>query len=165
MSFLSRVKQLFGGDKPLEEDSPVQSPEIAAELQQPAVPDTAQAVHQQAGSTRGELADFDILEELLIDAGIDVIELLQPDLLGVGRLAREFGGKVCFCCSVDHQRRAISGARDEIFAYARFLRDTLGTFSGGFIAYIEDYACLGMSEQNYQWIREAFHRLNDETPA
>ena len=96
----------------------------------------------------------------LIDIGVDVIELLQPDLLGVERLARNFGGKVCFCCSIDHQRRAISGTRDEIFAYARFLRDTLGAFNGGFIAYVEDYACLGMSEQNYQWIREAFHGLN-----
>jgi len=96
----------------------------------------------------------------LIDAGVDVIELLQPDLLGVERLACDFGGKVCFCCSVDHQRRAISGTRDEIFAYARFLRDMLGAFNGGFIAYIEDYACLGMSERNYQWIREAFHALN-----
>jgi len=101
----------------------------------------------------------------LIDVGVDVIELLQPDLLGVKRLANDFGGKVCFCCSVDHQRRAISGTRDEIFAYARFLRDTLSAFNGGFIAYIEDYACLGMSEQNYQWIREAFHSLNGETPA
>lgn len=100
----------------------------------------------------------------LIDVGVDVIELLQPDLLGVERLARDFGGKVCFCCSIDHQRRAISGTRDEIFAYARFLRDTLGAFNGGFIAYIEDYACLGMSEQNYQWIREAFHGLNGEMP-
>ncbi len=95
----------------------------------------------------------------LIDIGVDVIELLQPDLLGVERLAREFGGKVCFCCSIDHQRRAISGTREEIFAYARFLRDALGAFHGGFIAYVEDYACLGMSEQNYQWIREAFHGL------
>ncbi|MCX6085200.1 MAG: signal recognition particle-docking protein FtsY [Caldiserica bacterium] len=72
MSFLSRVKQLFGGDKPAEEDSPVQTAEVAAELQQPAVPDAAQAEHQQAGGTRRELADFDALEELLIDAGIDV---------------------------------------------------------------------------------------------
>jgi len=92
----------------------------------------------------------------LIDIGVDVIELLQPDVMGVERLAHDFGGKVCFCCSVDHQRRAISGTRDEIFAYARRLRDTLGAFNGGYIAYIEDYSCLGMSEQNYQWIREAF---------
>lgn len=105
---------------------------------------------------------FDIVGDL-IEIGVDVIELLQPDLLGVERLAREFGGHVCFCCSVDHQRRAISGARNEIFAYARFLRDTLGAFHGGFIAYIEDYACLGMGEQNYQWIREAFHSLQAET--
>jgi hypothetical protein len=39
------------------------------------------------------------------------------------------------------------------------LRNTLGCFHGGFIAYIEDYSCLGMSERNYQWIREAFHSL------
>jgi hypothetical protein len=96
----------------------------------------------------------------LIEIGVDVVELLQPDLLGIDRLAADFGGRVCFCCSIDHQRRAISGARDEIFAYARRLRDTLGAFNGGFIGYVEDYACLGMSEQNYQWIREAFHSLD-----
>jgi uroporphyrinogen decarboxylase len=95
----------------------------------------------------------------LIDIGVDVIELLQPDIFGVEWLAREFGGKVCFCCSVDHQRRAVSGTRDEIFAYARQLNDMLGAFHGGFIGYVEDYASLGMSEQNYQWIRQAFHGL------
>ncbi|MFH1741910.1 MAG: uroporphyrinogen decarboxylase family protein [bacterium] len=106
---------------------------------------------------------YSIIQDL-IDIGVDVLEFLQPDLLGVDRLAEEFGGKVCFCCSIDHQRRAISGTRDEIFAYAQYLRDKLGTSNGGFIAYIEDYACLGMSEQNYQWIREAFHSLNLNTP-
>jgi hypothetical protein len=96
----------------------------------------------------------------LIEIGVDVLELLQPDIFGVEQLAHEFGGKVCFCCSVDHQRRAVSGTRDEIFAYARLLRDQLGAFNGGFIGYIEDYGSLGMSEQNYQWIRQAFHGLN-----
>lgn len=98
----------------------------------------------------------------LIDIGVDVIEFLQPDVMGIDNLTRDFGGKVCFCCSIDHQRRAISGTRDEIFAYARKLNDTLGAFNGGFIAYIEDYRCLGMSEQNYQWIREAFHSINGD---
>ncbi len=97
----------------------------------------------------------------LIEVGVDVLELLQPDIFGVERLAKTFGGQVCFCCSIDHQRRAISGTRDEIFAYARLLRDMLGPFNGGYIAYIEDYASLGMSEQNYQWIRQAFHSLNE----
>ncbi len=98
----------------------------------------------------------------LIEAGVDILELLQPDIFGVERLAAEFGGRVCFCCAVDHQRRAISGTREEIIAYARLLRDSLGAFNGGFIGYIEDYASLGMSERNYQWIREAFHSLNGE---
>jgi uroporphyrinogen decarboxylase len=96
----------------------------------------------------------------LIEAGVDVLELLQPDIFGVERLAAEFGGQVCFCCAVDHQQRAISGTREEIRAYARLLVEQLGAYHGGFIAYIEDYASLGMSEQNYQWIREAFHSLS-----
>ncbi len=95
----------------------------------------------------------------LIDSGVDVLELLQPDIFGIERLASQYGGRVCFCCSVDHQRRAVSGTRDEIFDYARRLNDRLGCFDGGFIGYIEDYASLGMSEQNYQWIREAFRGL------
>ncbi len=95
----------------------------------------------------------------LIEVGVDVLELLQPDVFGVERLAREFGGKVCFCCSVDHQRRALKGTRDEIHAYARLLNESLGSHHGGFIGYVEDYASLGMSEDNYQWVREAFHGL------
>lgn len=95
----------------------------------------------------------------LIDIGVDVLELLQPDIYGVEWLAREFGGTVCFCCAVDHQRRAITDTRDEIFAYAQRLRDQLGAFHGGFIGYVEDYASLGMDEAHYQWIREAFHCL------
>jgi uroporphyrinogen decarboxylase len=96
----------------------------------------------------------------LIEIGVDVLELLQPDLFGIERLAADYGGRVCFCSSVDHQRRAVSGTREEIYAYVQRLNASLGCFHGGFIGYIEDYASLGMSEQNYQWIREAFHGLS-----
>jgi len=95
-----------------------------------------------------------------IDVGVDVLELLQPDIFGIERLAEEFGGRVCFCCSVDHQRLATTGTRDEILAYVRRLNDNLGRFRGGLIGYIEDYSSLGMSEHNYQWIREAFHGVS-----
>ena len=93
----------------------------------------------------------------LIEVGVDVLELLQPDVMGIGNLSRDFGGKVCFCNSIDHQRVAISGSRQEIFDYAETLKRKLGSFNGGFIAYIEDYSSLGMSDQNYQWIKEAFN--------
>ncbi|MGC8862222.1 MAG: uroporphyrinogen decarboxylase family protein [Armatimonadota bacterium] len=98
----------------------------------------------------------------LIDIGADVLEFLQPDVMGIDNLARDFGGKVCFCCSVDHQRVAISGSKQDIFDYAGRLISKLGSFDGGFIACIEDYSCLGMSEQNYQWICEAFSTLGRE---
>lgn len=101
---------------------------------------------------------FSIIGDL-ITAGADVIELLQPDVMGIERLAETYGGKVCFCCSVDHQRRAIAGTSDEIFAYARLLQEKLGGSNGAYIGYVEDYSSLGMSEQNYQWIRQAFHSL------
>lgn len=72
MSFLSRVKQLFGGDKPVEEESPVETPEIGAEPQELVLSTAAQTAQQQGGRARREAADIDALEELLIDAGIDV---------------------------------------------------------------------------------------------
>jgi len=72
VSFLSRVKQLFGGDTPVEEESPIEAPEVGVEPQESAVSAAAQTISQQAGGTRREAADFDVLEELLIDAGIDV---------------------------------------------------------------------------------------------
>jgi len=104
---------------------------------------------------------WEIIEDL-IGIGVDVLELLQPDIFGVERLAARFGGRVTFCCAVDHQRRAISGTREEIRDYARLLHDRLGRYHGGFIGYIEDYASLGMDEQHYRWVCEAFHALNDE---
>jgi hypothetical protein len=104
---------------------------------------------------------LDILDDL-IEIGADVLELLQPDIFGVEPLGQRFGGKVCFCCSVDHQRRAISGTQQEIMDYARHLHTHLGCFSGGLIGYVEDYASLGMSEDHYQWIREAFGALGAE---
>jgi hypothetical protein len=95
----------------------------------------------------------------MIEIGVDVFEFLQPDVFGVENLAREFGGHVSFACSVDHQRRAITGTREEIFAYTSLLRDTLGSFNGGYIGYLEFYDSMGMTEQTYQWIHEAFQSL------
>ena len=140
-------------------------PEIWRQVFKPRYADQFARV-RQAGMkvwlhTCGDVSD--IIPDL-IEIGVDILELLQPDVFGVERLARDFGGKVCFCCSIDHQRLAVSGTRDEIVAYARLLNEQLGAFNGGFIAYIEDYASLGMTEQSYQWIREAFHGPDASRP-
>jgi fused signal recognition particle receptor len=72
VSFLSRVKQLFGGDTPVQEKPLVEVPEIGADPRVPVVSLAAQTVPQKVGGARREATDFDALEELLIDAGIDV---------------------------------------------------------------------------------------------
>lgn len=73
MNFLSRIKQLFGTDKTAEDSASVLTPPVEEEpgtMPEPDAPN--QAVPQQASSAHREAADFDALEELLIDAGIDV---------------------------------------------------------------------------------------------
>ena len=66
-----------------------------------------------------------------IEIGLDVIELLQPDIFGVEYLGKNYGGKITFSCSVDHQRRAVQGSKEEIFDYVKRLSDNLNCFNGG----------------------------------
>jgi uroporphyrinogen decarboxylase len=55
----------------------------------------------------------------LIDAGVDVIDPIQPDAMDLKALAREFGGKVALCGGISDQRLArwtSTQVRDEIRA-------------------------------------------------
>lgn len=102
---------------------------------------------------------YDIIPDL-IEIGVDILNLNQPDLFGIEKIGKDFGGKVCFNCPVDHQTVAINGTRDEIFEYVKRLNESLGNFNGGFIGYIEEYHSVGMSDENYNNIVEAFESLN-----
>jgi len=76
---------------------------------------------------------YDIVEDL-IECGIAVLQLDQPGLYGVERLAAEFGGRVTFWCPVDIQRVLPSGDLARIDAFAHDLVEKLGARGGGFIA-------------------------------
>jgi len=103
---------------------------------------------------------IDLIIPDLIEIGVDILNLNQPDIFGIEYLGENYGGKVCFNCPVDHQTVAINGTRDEIFDYTKRLQKSLGTYNGGFIANIEEYKSVGMSEENYIAISEAFEALN-----
>ncbi len=75
----------------------------------------------------------DIIPDL-IDVGVDVLQLDQPKLLGVDRLARDFGGRVSFWCPVDIQATLPTGDLARIEAEAVELVEKLGAKGGGFIA-------------------------------
>ena len=105
----------------------------------------------------------EIVEDL-IEAGIDVLQLDQPGLMGVERLSSEFGGRVAFFCPVDIQKVMPLGDRKLIEEEARRMISLLGRFNGGFIAM--DYGAwedIRVKEEWAQWARDVFIREGNYT--
>lgn len=70
----------------------------------------------------------------LIDIGLNVLNPVQPQAMSVRRLAREFGGKLCFNGGVDVQGTLIRGTTDEVKREVHELVRLFGRFDGGYIA-------------------------------
>lgn len=102
------------------------------------------------------------LTELAVDfheIGTTVLNIAQPNVVDVDRVSAELRGKQCFLIPISYQTVSISGRVEEIYAEARRLHDLLGDRRGGFIGYVEEYGCMGMSAVNYRACAEAFRRL------
>lgn len=56
-------------------------------------------------------------------------------------------GIQCFMIPVSYQTVSISGSPEEIIEEARRAYALPGTPTGGFIGYVEEYSCMGMSEK------------------
>jgi len=95
----------------------------------------------------------------LIEIGVDMLNLSQPNLYDIPELGRSFGGRVCFVCPVSYQTTAISGSVTDIYRDVRTLVEHLGGFDGGLIGYVEEYSSIGMSERNYRACIRAFREL------
>ena len=95
----------------------------------------------------------------LIEIGVDMLNLSQPNLYDIPELGRSFGGRVCFVCPVSYQTTAISGTTEEIYADVRALVENLGSHNGGLIGYVEEYSSIGMSGENYRACIRAFREL------
>ncbi len=72
----------------------------------------------------------DIVGEL-IDAGMDVLDPVQPGAMDIDRLACEFGGRVAFSGAIDIQQLLCSGTPQEIRDEVWRIVDTLGRPYGG----------------------------------
>jgi hypothetical protein len=95
----------------------------------------------------------------LIEIGVDLLNISQPNLYDIEALGRDHGGDVCFVCPVSYQTTSITGTRDDIFREANRLVQNLGRPDGGFIGYVEAYESIGLSQQNYQNCVDAFVEL------
>jgi uroporphyrinogen decarboxylase len=94
----------------------------------------------------------------LIEAGVDILNVSQPNLYDIPELGRRFGGQVCFCCPVSYQTTSITGTREQIFEDVRLLVENLGRFNGGLLGYIEQYEEIGLTPSNYQSLIDAWGR-------
>jgi uroporphyrinogen decarboxylase len=92
----------------------------------------------------------------LIEVGVDVLQLDQPELMGLERIAAEFAGRVTFYCPVDIQKVMQTGDKMMVQTAARRM---LACFhkNGGFIA--KDYPqwdAIDVRDEWAQWARDVF---------
>jgi len=68
----------------------------------------------------------------LIEIGVHAVNAQIP-CMDAGRLAREFGGRLCFVAGADRQHRLPFGTPREVEAHCRTLADTFGRDNGGYV--------------------------------
>jgi FAD/FMN-containing dehydrogenase len=93
------------------------------------------------------------------EIGVDVLNISQPNTVDLANVGRGFRGKLCFLMPVSYQTVSITGTHAEILAEAQRMYSLLAGSDGGFIGYVEEYGCMGMSEENYRACGDAFRRL------
>jgi len=70
----------------------------------------------------------------LIDAGVDVFNLLQPRVLGIEDFGKLFAGKICFSTCADIQHTLPFKSVNEIKDEVRLLLECWATPQGGYVA-------------------------------
>ncbi len=100
----------------------------------------------------------DIIEEW-IDCGLDVVELEQPQALGIEEIGRRFRGRICFEGSSDSQATLPKKDRELIRKEARALWDNWATDSGGFIAVCGHGPDIGVPDEVIRMAFEAFEEV------
>jgi uroporphyrinogen decarboxylase len=103
--------------------------------------------------------DFTPIAADFHEIGADVLNISQPNVVDVPAVSARLRGRQCFLLPISYQTVSITGTVDEIYAEAERLHTLLGTPHGGFIGYVEEYSCMGMSARNYRACAEAFRRL------
>ncbi len=103
--------------------------------------------------------NFEAIIDDLHEIGVDVLNIAQPNVVDTASVGTRLRGRQCFLIPISYQTVSISGTVEEIHAEAQRLFDELAGENGGFIGYVEEYGCMGMSSENYKACAEAFRRL------
>ena len=97
----------------------------------------------------------------LIEAGLDVINLQQPRVLGTEKIGRQFRGRICFESLCDIQHTLPSEGEEEIREEAMLLLEHWATPEGGFI--LSDYGsgeAIGVEIDKKKTMLDAFMKAD-----
>jgi len=93
----------------------------------------------------GKINDF---VPYFIDAGIDVVNMGQPQTYGIQELGSRFAGKICFLSTADIQKTLPDGDVEKIRAEVRELVENWSTPDGGFVVFNYGMGeAIGVSEE------------------
>lgn len=93
------------------------------------------------------------------EVGVDVLNISQPNVMDLNDVSRKLRGQQCFMMPLSYQTTSICGTPEEIAREAERMYGLLATGDGGFIGYVEEYGCMGMSQDNYRACAKAFRGL------
>ncbi len=98
----------------------------------------------------------------LVELGVDVLNMQQPQACGLVELGQQFHGTVCFLTTVDIQSTLPRGDEDEVRQEARDLVRHWSTARGGLIVFnYGDPEALGVSPEITEAMFDEFVKLQD----
>jgi len=106
---------------------------------------------------------WDIMGDL-IEIGVDVLNVEQPRIFGLDRLAAAYGGKVCFLTNPDSQRVLPVATPEEVEAETERVVEALSTAAGGLIGNADctwDHG--GTPSPNLEAMSRAFQRIRNRS--
>lgn len=107
----------------------------------------------------GRVNDF---VPLFIDAGVDVLNMQQPQAYGISELGQAFAGKVCFLTTVDIQATLPTENADLVRAEARELVENWSTPEGGLIVFnYGDSKAIGVDDDIAEVMFKEFFDLRE----
>ena len=98
----------------------------------------------------------DTIIDDLHEVGVDVLNIAQPNVVNLENVSKKLKGKQCFLLPISYQTVSITGTPQEIIKEGKRLSDLFHCNDGGFIGYIEEYSCMGMTQENFEACKAAF---------
>lgn len=92
----------------------------------------------------------------LVEVGLSVLNPIQPRAMDVSRLAKDFGGTLCFYGGVDCQHTLPHGTPEQVRDEVKYYIDTFGRFNGGYIGGVSHTVISDVPMANIEALYSAF---------